>query len=86
MSQAEYSGVGSNFMAGGAVRYTAPQQISGNMGSRCNNCPSRGCRTCPMYGVGENPEFQRKEKLRLERAAKRRLEQERSRDKKSADL
>jgi ferredoxin len=46
VSQAEYGGGGSH-MVGSAAAFTAPQQISGNMGSRCSNCPSRGCRTCP---------------------------------------
>ncbi|CAM9691971.1 unnamed protein product [Chrysoparadoxa australica] len=54
------------------------QTISGNQGSRCGNCPSRGCYRCPMYGVGFNPEFlakkekleaRKKEKLRLEKLA-----------------
>ena len=83
MSQAEYGGAGPT---SGPVAFTAPQKISGNMGSRCNNCPSRGCKTCPMYGVGQNPEFQRKEKERKARDAKRRLDRERDRDMKSADL
>ena len=33
--------------AGGATAFTGPQKISGNMGSRCNNCPTRGCKNCP---------------------------------------
>ena len=40
------------------------------MGSRCNNCPSRGCAKCPMFGVGKNPVYQRREKVRLERKKK----------------
>jgi len=83
VSQAEYSGVS---RVGCAVAFTGPQQISGNMSARCNNCPSNGCKNCPMYGVGKNPEFERKEKERKERAARRRLQQERERDSKSADL
>jgi ferredoxin len=71
---------------GGAVRFTPQQKISGNMASRCNNCPSRGCYNCPMYGVGKNPEFERKEKLRKERMAKRRLQEERKAQSKSANL
>ena len=31
---------------GGGGSYTGTQQISGNMGSRCTNCPSRGCKDC----------------------------------------
>ena len=88
VSQAEYGGVGMSYRVGGGGpnAFTAPQEISGNMGARCNNCPSNGCKNCPMYGVGKNPEFERKEKLRKERAAKRRLQQERERDLKSVDL
>lgn len=86
VSQAEYGGLGLSNKVGGPNAFTAPQQISGNMSARCNNCPSNGCGNCPMYGVGKNPEFERKEKLRKERAAKRRLQQERDRDNKSADL
>ena len=66
--------------------YTAPQEVSSNMASRCNNCPTRGCRTCPMYGVGKNPEFERKEKLRKERMERKRLQKQRAEEKKSADL
>ncbi|CAB9520809.1 DNAJ heat shock N-terminal domain-containing protein [Seminavis robusta] len=85
-SKARLAGQSDSDRVGGPVAFTAPQKISGNMGSRCNNCPSRGCKTCPMYGVGMNPEFQRKEQERKARAAKRRLERERDRDLKSADL
>ena len=83
VSQAEYGGFES---VSGAVAFTAPQKISGNMGSRCNNCPSNGCKNCPMYGVGKNPEFERKEQQRKANAAKRRLQQEREKDNKSAEL
>jgi len=85
VSQAEYGGSGQN-KVGGPVGFTDAPRISGNMGSRCNNCPTRGCQTCPMYGVGKNPVFEEKERLRQEKAAKRRLQQERDRDNKSADL
>lgn len=71
---------------GGAVKFSEQQQISGNMGSRCNNCPSRGCKNCPMFGVGKNPEFEKKEKLRQERMAKGRMQREREKQKKSANL
>lgn len=37
VSQAEYGGIGSANLGGGPVGFTAPQQISGNMGSRCNS-------------------------------------------------
>ena len=85
VSQAEYGGSGQN-RVGGAVKFTEAQRISGNMGSRCNNCPSRGCKNCPMYGVGKNPAFEEKERIRKEKAAKRRLQQERDREEKTADL
>ena len=71
---------------GGAVAFSAPQQISGNMASRCNNCPSRGCATCPMFGVGKNPEFERKEKERKERMERKRIQEMREEEQKSADL
>lgn len=45
VSQAEYGGLGTNFRNGSG--YTAPQQISGNLKPRCNNCPSKGCANCP---------------------------------------
>jgi len=51
------------------------QQISGNSGYRCNNCPSLGCAKCPMYGVGENPYYlERKNKKNA--ARKKKLEEE----------
>ncbi len=43
VSQAE--GSGASIRTG--VGFTGPQQISGNMKPRCNNCPSKGCRNCP---------------------------------------
>jgi len=85
VSQAEF-GTAPSHLVGGPNQFTAPQKISGNMGARCNNCPSRGCKDCPMYGVGKNPEYERKEKLRKERAAKRRLQQQREEQQKSAEL
>mmetsp|Transcript_23805 Transcript_23805/g.33409 ORF Transcript_23805/g.33409 Transcript_23805/m.33409 type:complete len:432 (+) Transcript_23805:22-1317(+) len=85
VSQGEV-GTGLSHRVGGANAYSAPQVISGNMGSRCNNCPSRGCKNCPMYGVGKNPEFERREKERKAKAERRRLEKERASQNKSADL
>jgi ferredoxin len=85
VSQGEYGG-GESHRVGGANAFTPPQQISGNMGSRCNNCPSRGCKNCPMFGVGKNPEFERKEQDRKSRRERRRLESEREDANKSADL
>ena len=85
VSQAE-SGISLAHRVGGNNGFTAPQQISGNMGSRCNNCPSRGCKNCPMFGVGKNPEFERKEKERLAKRERRKLQQQREEERKSADL
>ena len=86
VSQAEYGGGALSHLAGGAVQFSAPQEISGNMGSRCNNCPSRGCRTCPMFGVGKNPEYERKEKERKARIERARLQRMREEENKKADL
>jgi len=85
VSQAEYGG-GQNHMTGGATGFTAAPQISGNLKSRCNNCPSNGCGNCPMYGVGKNPTFEKKEKERLARDVKRRMKDKIGRETKSADL
>ena len=70
----------------GPKMFTPPQEISGNMQARCNNCPSRGCADCPMYGVGKNPYFEKKEKQRKERIAKRKLKQQMESSNRSADL
>lgn len=87
VSQGEYGGAAAmSHRGGGANAFTAPQQISGNMGSRCNNCPSAGCKNCPMYGVGKNPEFEKKEKTRKEKMMKRELKQQLEQQNKSADL
>lgn len=86
VSQGEYGGLGLSQLVGSANGFTAPQQISGNMRSRCNNCPSRGCYDCPMYGVGKNPEFEKKEKLRKAKIERRRIEERREQENKSADL
>ena len=85
VSQAEGNSAPSH-LVGGAAKFTAPQRISGNAGSRCNNCPSRGCADCPMYGVGKNPNFERKEQERKARLAKSRLQKQREQDQKTADL
>jgi ferredoxin len=71
---------------GGAVKFTGQQKISGNSGSRCNNCPSRGCKDCPMYGVGESPEFKRREEERRVRDMERRMKKEKVKEQKRADL
>lgn len=85
VNQGEYGG-GGNHRVGGANAFTPAQQISGNMGSRCSNCPSRGCKNCPMFGVGKNPEFERKEQERKAKRERRRLETEREQANQSADL
>jgi len=85
VSQGEYGGASSH-QVGGSVAFTAPQQISGNMGSRCNNCPGNGCRDCPMYGVGKNPIFEEKEMKRQEKRRMRQLKAEMEKNNKSADL
>lgn len=70
----------------GPKAFSRPPKISGNMGSRCNNCPSRGCAKCPMYGVGKNPAFEKREKEREERAARKRIRQQRESTERSAEL
>jgi ferredoxin len=82
VNQGEYAHMAS---AGGSA-FTAPQEISGNFGSRCSNCPTRGCKDCPMFGIGKNPEFEKKEKIRLERIGRNRLKKAREEEKKSVDL
>lgn len=86
VSQAENGNTLSHLSGRGSNSFTAPQQISGNMKPRCNNCPSRGCSNCPMYGVGKNPIYEAAEKKRKEKKFKRRLQQQRERDQKSVDL
>ena len=85
VSQAEGNYAPSH-LVGGAAKFTAPQKISGNLGSRCSNCPSRGCADCPMYGVGKNPYFEKKEKERKARIAQNRLRKQREEDEKTAEL
>lgn len=85
VSQAEGNSAPSH-LVGGAAKFTAPQQISSNLGMRCSNCPSRGCADCPMYGVGKNPYFENKEKERKAKRAKLRLQKQREDDQKTADL
>ena len=85
VNQGEYGG-GAGHRVGGSSVFTGPQKISGNMGSRCNNCPSRGCKNCPMYGVGKNPYFEKREKERKERMAKKRMKAQMENNNKSVDL
>jgi ferredoxin len=86
VSQAENGNSLSHLTGRGSNAFTAPQVISGNMGIRCSNCPTRGCRTCPMYGVGQNPAYEAAEKARKEKRMKRLLQQQRQRDQKTAEL
>jgi len=79
-------GSNANFGSAGGIAFSAPQEISGNFGSRCNNCPSRGCKSCPMFGVGKNPEFERRERSRKEKIQRNRLQKAREEEKKSVDL
>lgn len=71
---------------GGPRAFTGAQQISGNMGSRCNSCPSRGCADCPMFGVGKNPSFEKKEKERKEKMAIRKMKRQMEDQNRSAEL
>lgn len=66
--------------------FTAPQQISGNMGSRCNNCPSKGCKECPMYGIGKNPYFEKREQERKEKRITKRIKERMERSDRTAEL
>ncbi|KAL3802589.1 hypothetical protein ACHAW5_011344 [Stephanodiscus triporus] len=87
VNQGEYrSGAGYQARYGGGALFTDQQLISGNMGSRCNNCPSRGCKNCPMFGVGLNPEFQKKEKTRKEKIAKAEMKKRMESQNKRAEL
>ena len=87
VNQGEYqASAGNTARYGGSKQFTEAQTISGNMGARCNNCPSRGCANCPMYGVGKNPEFKKKEKQRKERLQKAAIKQRRENEEKRADL
>ena len=87
VNQGEYqASAGNTARYGGSKQFTEAQTISGNMGSRCNNCPSRGCANCPMYGVGKNPEFVKKEAMRKERLQKAAIKQRRDSEEKRAEL
>ena len=77
---------GSQAKYGGGSLYTDQQIISGNMGSRCANCPTRGCKNCPMFGVGLNPEFQKKEERRTTKLAKKKMQKEMESKNKRAEL
>ena len=87
VSQGEYrSGAGYQAKYGGGALFTDQQVISGNMGSRCNNCPSRGCKNCPMFGVGLNPEFQKREEKRKLKLAKAEMKKKMDSQNKRAEL
>lgn len=86
VNQGEYGGGDGHRVGGGSTKFTSAPKISGNMGARCNNCPTRGCATCPMYGVGNNPEFKRKEEARKRRNEERRRKQALESASKSAEL
>jgi len=73
-------------MVGGSVKFSEQQQISGNMGSRCNNCPSKGCEDCPMFGVGKNPAFQKREEERKQKQAKRKVKERLKQMNRSAEI
>lgn len=70
----------------GATAYTDAPEINGSIGSRCNNCPSKGCKDCPMFGVGQNPEFEKREQLRKEKSERKRIMREREEQSKSVEL
>ena len=86
VNQGEAGSTGFQAKYGGGADFTDQQIISGNMGARCNNCPSLGCKNCPMFGVGKNPEFIKKEKKRKERLAKAAMKREMESKNKRADL
>ncbi|KAL7502497.1 hypothetical protein ACHAWX_000501 [Stephanocyclus meneghinianus] len=87
VNQGEYrAGGGYQAKYGGSRAFSEQQKISGNMGSRCSNCPTRGCANCPMYGVGQNPEFQKKEKKRKERLKKAEMKKKMESGSKRAEL
>lgn len=84
VNQSENSSVQARY--GGGSLFTGQQEISGNMGSRCNNCPGRGCKNCPMFGVGLNPEFKKKETARKEKIAKAEMKKKMESQNKRAEL
>jgi len=87
VSQAEYqSGAGVQSSYGGVRAFTGQQVISGNMGARCNNCPSRGCKNCPMFGVGLNPEYAKREERRKKKKAEREMKKRMESQNKRAEL
>ena len=55
------------------------------MGTRCNNCPSRGCASCPMFGVGKNPIYLQRAKAREEKKIASGAAQREKADKRAAE-
>lgn len=86
VNQGEAGSSGYQAKYGGGAVFTDQQIISGNMGSRCNNCPSRGCKNCPMFGVGKSPYFIEKEKARKEKRAKAEMKRQMESQNKRAEL
>ena len=86
VNQGEYGGGDGHRVGGSSLQFTSAPKISGNTGTRCNNCPSRGCAKCPMYGIGKNPEFKRKEEERKRRSEEKRRRQAQDSANKRAEL
>lgn len=86
VNQGEAGSSGHQAKYGGGALFTDQQIISGNMGARCNNCPSRGCKNCPMFGVGKSPYFIEKEKARMEKRAKAEMKRQMESKNKRAEL
>eukprot|EP00590_Aulacoseira_subarctica_P009472 CAMPEP_0172425382 /NCGR_PEP_ID=MMETSP1064-20121228/31730_1 /TAXON_ID=202472 /ORGANISM="Aulacoseira subarctica , Strain CCAP 1002/5" /LENGTH=370 /DNA_ID=CAMNT_0013168193 /DNA_START=98 /DNA_END=1210 /DNA_ORIENTATION=- len=86
VNQGEYGGGDGHRVGGSSMQFTSAPKISGNTGTRCNNCPSRGCANCPMYGIGKNPEFKRKEEERKRRSEEKRRRQAQESANKRAEL
>ena len=86
VNQGEAGSSGHQAKYGGGALFTDQQIISGNMGARCNNCPSRGCKNCPMFGVGKNQNFIKKEEKRKERLARAEMKRKMESQNKRAEL
>jgi len=76
VNQAESGASSTQAKYGGGSLFTGQQVISGNMGARCNNCPSRGCKNCPMFGVGLNPDFIKREEKRKAKIARNKMKKQ----------
>ena len=84
INAAAMEGVGPSYFGG--LAFTGHQQISGNMGMCCNNCPSKGCPECPMFGVGLNPAFQKREEARKQKKVDAEMKRAMESQSKRADL